>query len=138
MPARHVVAKASEVPPGKTKLVTVKGREIGIFNVKGAYYALLNRCPHAGASLCRGRIVGLAESSEPGRYKLSREGEFLRCPWHGWEFDIRTGQSYCDPRSTFVKRYEVTIEPGDQLAKGPFVAETFAVSLEDDYLIVEI
>ena len=94
---QHVVATVDEIPPGTHKLVTVRGREIGVFNVKGDYYALLNRCPHAGASLCRGRVGGLVVSDGPGEYEILREGEILRCPWHGWEYDIRTGQSWCDP-----------------------------------------
>ena len=49
--------------------------------------------------LCEGTICGLALSDGPGNYRLLRPGEFIRCPWHGWEFDIRTGQSYCDPKS---------------------------------------
>ena len=58
--SRHVVATVGEVAPGTNKLVTVKGREIGIFNIKGEYFALANKCPHEGASLCKGRMVGLA------------------------------------------------------------------------------
>ena len=97
--ARHVVAAVGEIAEGERKLVTVEGREIGVFNVKGEFYALLNKCPHAGASLCRGMVIGLAQSDEPGEYRLTRPGEFLRCPWHGWEFDIRTGQSWFDPET---------------------------------------
>jgi nitrite reductase/ring-hydroxylating ferredoxin subunit len=135
---RHVVAKLGEIAVGDKKLVSVRGRDIGVFNVNGEFFALLNKCPHAGASLCQGRIIGLAEASEPGQYRLTRQGEMLRCPWHGWEFDIRTGQSWCDPQSTFVRRFEVSIQPGEQLAKGPYVAETFPVSVEDDYLVIEL
>lgn len=136
--SRHVVASVGEIPPGGCKLVTVRGREIGVFHVKGEYFALLNRCPHEGAELCRGRLVGLAVSDGPGDFRLVREGEMLRCPWHGWDFDLRTGQSLCDPGSVFVKRYAVTVEPGERLAKGPFVAETFPVSVEADYVVLEL
>jgi nitrite reductase/ring-hydroxylating ferredoxin subunit len=90
--SRRVVARASDVAPGTCKIVTARGREIGLFNVDGEYFALSNRCPHKGAELCRGMIVGLPQSSAPGEYRLSRPGEFIRCPWHGWEYDIRTGQ----------------------------------------------
>jgi 3-phenylpropionate/trans-cinnamate dioxygenase ferredoxin subunit len=138
MATRHVVAKAADIPPGERKLVSVKGRDIGVFNVNGEFFALLNKCPHSGAALCTGRIIGLAQSDQPGQYRLLRKGEMLRCPWHGWEFDIRTGQSWCDPNSTFVRSFEVRIEPGEQLAKGPYVAETFPVSVEDDYLVIEL
>ena len=135
--ARHVVAKAAEIPPGGRKLVRVGGREIGVFNLHGEFFALLNRCPHQGGELCRGTQVGLATSSEPGRFDYARPGELLKCPWHGWEYDIRTGQSWCDPNDTKVRAYPVTVEPGETLAKGPFVAETFPVSVEEDYVVVE-
>jgi nitrite reductase/ring-hydroxylating ferredoxin subunit len=95
--SKHVVAPVRDIPPGGRKLVTVKGRPIAIFNIAGEFFGVLNRCPHQGGSLCDGILTGLVQSSEPGQYRYSREGEILRCPWHGWEFDIRTGQSYCEP-----------------------------------------
>ena len=67
-----------------------------------------------------------------------REGEFVRCPLHGWEFDIRTGQSFCDPKSTKVRRYDVELSHGDELAKGPFVAESFEVQRDADYLVIDL
>jgi 3-phenylpropionate/trans-cinnamate dioxygenase ferredoxin subunit len=135
---RQVVAKASEVAPGTCKIVSVRGREIGIFNLGGEYFALANRCPHAGGPLCRGMITPLVQSDGPGHYRLARQNEFIRCPWHGWEFDIRSGQSWCDPNSMKVRQYAITVEPGEQLVKGPFVAETFPVTVEDDYLVVDL
>ena len=68
---------------------------------------------------------------------LHRQGEIIRCPWHGWEFDLRTGKSRCDPKRTWVKSYPDEREPGGRLAEGPYVAETFEVSVEDDYVIIE-
>jgi nitrite reductase/ring-hydroxylating ferredoxin subunit len=134
---RQVVAKASEVTPGRPLLVTVRGREIGLFNLDGAYFALANRCPHAGGPLCQGLIVPLVQSEGPGHYRLTRHRQFLRCPWHGWEFDIRTGQSWCDPTTVRARQFKVSVEPGETLVKGPYVAETFAVSVEEDYLVVD-
>jgi len=135
---KHVVATVGEIPPGGHKLVELQGRQIGVFNVKGEFLAISNRCPHQGGSLCRGKLVGLAESEEPGQYKLSRHGELLRCPWHGWEFDIRTGQSWCDPTKVRVRSYAVSVEHGENLVKGPYVAETFDVSVEEDYVLVAL
>ena len=67
---QHVVAKVGEIEPGTSKIVTVNGRDIGIFNVKGEYFALLNICPHEAAPLCRGRIVGVInlQNREPHEY----------------------------------------------------------------------
>jgi nitrite reductase/ring-hydroxylating ferredoxin subunit len=136
--ARHIVATVDDIPPGQRKLVTVKGREIGIFNVGGEYLAIGNRCPHEGASLCKGRIVGLVESSEPGSYQFSRRGELLRCPWHGWEFDLRTGKSWCEPDRTRVRSFELKVEAGGTLVEGALQAETFPVSIEKQYVVIEV
>jgi 3-phenylpropionate/trans-cinnamate dioxygenase ferredoxin subunit len=136
--SRHVVALVADIPPGGRKLVTVKGRPIVIFNLGGEYFGLLNRCPHQGGSLCEGRLTGLLESAQPGKYRYSRQGEILRCPWHGWEFDIRTGQSYCDPDRIRARTYPVQVEPGTQVVEGPYVAETVPVSVEEDYVIVDL
>ncbi len=136
--ARHVVAEVADIPPGGRKLVTVRGRPIAVFNIAGEFFGLLNRCPHQGGSLCEGRLTGLLQSSSPGQYRYSRQGEILRCPWHGWEFDIRTGQSYCDPGKVRARSYPVGVESGSAVIEGPYVAETVPVSVEQDYVIVEM
>ena len=146
---RYVVTDVDEIPPGGRKIVEVAGRSIGVFNLDGEFFALRNSCPHQGGELCRGPISGLVASAEPGDYRYSRRGEILRCPWHGWEFDIRTGQSWVDPRRVRVRRYDVTLVPidaaddcgqafGTDLEPGPYVAETYPVTVERRYLVVEI
>lgn len=135
--ARHVVARAADIPPGGRKLVTIDRRNIVVFNVKGAFYALSDTCPHKGASLAGGVITGLVQSDCPGEYRHSREGEFIRCPWHQWEFDIKTGRSWCDPKRLRLMQFDVAVEPGAKLVEGPYVAETFKVAVEDDYVVIE-
>jgi 3-phenylpropionate/trans-cinnamate dioxygenase ferredoxin subunit len=163
--ARYVVATLDELPPGTRKIVEVAGRLIGVFNIGGEFFALRNRCPHQGGPLCEGRLAGFLESSGPGDFRYSRAGEILRCPWHGWEYDIRTGQSWFDPAHVRVRQYEVAVEAGSAVAaeappvapsvtaiegsgtrtsgqsalrKGPYVAETYPVSLDRHYVVVEI
>ena len=74
----------------------------------------------------------------PGQYRHSRQGEIVRCPWHQWEFDIKTGRSWCDPRRLRLMKYSVAVEPGARLVEGPYVAETFKVAIEDDYVVVTV
>ena len=71
----------------------------------------------------------------------------LRCPWHGWEFDVRTGQSWFDPKQVRVKCYEVVVAPGSAVAaaqsdgglqRGPYVAESYPVAIEKNYVLVEM
>jgi nitrite reductase/ring-hydroxylating ferredoxin subunit len=135
---KHVVASVAEIPPGGRKLVNAGGRAIVVFNLAGEFFALSNRCPHRGGSLCHGQLTGLVESSEPGHYRYSRRGEIIRCPWHSWEFDIRTGKSHCDPQRLRVRNYAVSVEPGTKVVDGPYVAETFPVSVESDYVVVHV
>ena len=63
---RHVIAPVDELPPGTRKFLTIDERPIAIFNIKGEFFGLLNRCPHQGAALCEGPLIGLAMSSDPG------------------------------------------------------------------------
>lgn len=134
---KHIVARAADIPPGGRKLVDIDGRGVVVFNLNGEFFALSNTCPHKGGSLSDGILTGLVESSAPGEYRHSRAGEIIRCPFHQWEFDIRTGRSYCDPRRMRLMQYAVAVEPGATLVEGPYVAETFKVAVEDQYVVVE-
>ena len=134
---KHIVSVVKDIPPGHRKLVHVNGRAVVVFNLGGEFFALNNRCPHKGGSLCAGKQTGLVQSAGPGDYRYSRRGEIIRCPWHSWEFDIRTGQSWCDPQRLRTRRYAVSVEKGTQLVEGQYKAETFPASVENDYVVVE-
>lgn len=69
------VAKKSEVPDDTGKSVEVKGLEIALFKVEGKIHAIHSVCPHQGGPLAEGGITGDA----------------VMCPWHGWEFSVKTG-----------------------------------------------
>ncbi len=136
---RHVVAAVSEIPPGERKLVEYEGRSIGVFNVKGKFYALRNRCAHQGGPLCQGRLTGFLQARVPGEYAYSRQGEMLRCPWHGWEFDIKTGQSWWNSATMRTRSYEIDVVPGKEITgpkQGPYEVETYPVAVEEDYVVL--
>jgi nitrite reductase/ring-hydroxylating ferredoxin subunit len=84
---------------------------IGVFNVGGRFYALNNYCPHMGAPVCRGIVKGTVEADATYRVRWVRAGEILRCPWHGWEFEIETGVTIAGPARR-ISTYPVTIEDG--------------------------
>jgi len=136
--ARHVVAAVDELPPGTRKFLEIDARPIAEFNIKAEYFGLLRSCRHQSAALCDGPLIGLAQSTTPGEIGYTKLGEIIRCPWHGWEFDIRTGQSYCDPRRFRARAYAATVEPGAAVVKGPYIAETLKVEVESDYVVVEL
>ncbi|WP_089174011.1 Rieske (2Fe-2S) protein [Bosea sp. AS-1] len=136
--AKYVIAPACDLSPGERLVAEVAGRKVVIFNLDGEFFGLFNRCPHQGGDLCRGRTTGLVEAgAEPGEYSYTRRGEILRCPWHGWEFDIRTGKSRAEPGRIRAKTYGVEIRRGDELFDGPYQAERVSVRVEEDYIVVE-
>src|SRR5690349_6005104 len=135
--AKHRVGTTAEIGPGQRKIVEVEGISIGVFNVSGTFYALRNRCPHQGAPLCMGSLKGTTLPSQPGEYAWGREGEILRCPWHGWEFDVCTGRSICNPNRVRVRSYEVSLETPDEASRDPQI-EMFAVTVEADQVMLHI
>jgi len=88
----HVVGLASELPPGKHRVVRIRSLEVGIYNIGGTFYALHSMCPHQFGPVCAGPVGTAATHDDDWRLKLERDGEILTCPWHGMEFEIRTGQ----------------------------------------------
>jgi nitrite reductase (NADH) small subunit len=108
-PRRRAVARVGEIAPGERKIVEVEGRSIGLFNLQGTFVAALNVCPHQLAPVCLGRLSGTTLPSPPGEFRWGRDGEILACPWHGWEFDLLTGQALADPRR-HLRLYPVTVE----------------------------
>lgn len=154
MGSRHVVSTIQAILPGTRKIVEIKGRSIGVFNIDGELFALRNRCPHQGGPLCSGRLTGFPTARVPGEYHYTRKGEFLRCPWHGWEFDVKTGKSWVDPKRVRTRSYPVKVEAGSDLEEvsanaepgepeegliqGPYFAETYPVSVERQYVVVEL
>ncbi|MBI3616245.1 MAG: nitrite reductase small subunit NirD [Candidatus Omnitrophica bacterium] len=94
------VAKLEEIPPGESRVVTLEGQEVAVFNVEGRLYAVGNRCPHRGGPLSRGHLEGTA----------------IRCPIHGWLFDLESGQCINRPQSS-VPAYSVSRENGNLCVK---------------------
>lgn len=75
----------------------------------GTLYAVGNTCPHQGASLCRGGFGGSTIAPEVGRYAFALDGEVVRCPWHNWEFDVKTGHALFGEGKR-IGTYEVWVE----------------------------
>jgi 3-phenylpropionate/trans-cinnamate dioxygenase ferredoxin subunit len=131
-----VVAPLTEFPPNTRRIVRVGSREIGVFRVDDRFYAVRNRCPHQGGPLCIGRIFARIVSERPGEFTLAGGPPLLVCPWHGWQYDVATGQSYArgDPR---VKSYGVSVASGSELVEGPYVVETYPVTVTEQYVVLE-
>jgi nitrite reductase (NADH) small subunit len=113
---RLVVCAASELAPGEKRIVTdlETGIRIGVFNIGGEFYAIKNVCPHQGAPLCEGSVHATHRPSPVFTFRPDLEGRVLRCPWHGWEFDIVTGKALYDATSR-VATYVCEIDSGGDI-----------------------
>jgi len=110
---RHEICPAAELDPGERTIVDLEGLSVGVFNVDGEYYALNNVCPHQLAPLCKGTLTGTTSAASPGEFgEWERDGEVLRCPWHGWEFDVTNGESLFNPHLT-TRTFEAGVEPSE-------------------------
>jgi len=137
---RYVVGRTDEIAAGTRKLIAIPGvGEVGVFNNNGEFFAVKNVCPHQGGPMCRGLITGTTRPRfEPGKrpeMEWIRDGEILRCPWHGWEFDIRTGKAIFSSR-TRVSVYDVFVDEVEPDV--PSDAETYPVSIERRDVVLEI
>jgi nitrite reductase/ring-hydroxylating ferredoxin subunit len=111
------VSKASEMEDGDRRIVTVDHREIGVFRKDGAYYAYSNYCVHAGGPVCEGLIINrvvdiIARDKTYEGQTFSDEVHFV-CPWHGYEYDLKTGECVGDRRLK-LKKFDV-VERGDEI-----------------------
>jgi nitrite reductase (NADH) small subunit len=108
-----VIGRVADFPEGTHRVVEVDGREIGVFNIGGRFYGLLNRCAHQGGPLCAGkRTTGTLIADDDFRPQWALEGEIIACPWHGLEYHIPTGQCLAFPHIK-VRRYEVNVVDDD-------------------------
>ena len=110
----YVVGTVEELPIGAKRVVKIDGVEIGVFNVKGAFYALPNRCLHQGGPLCEGNVGGTIRATKASGWKpeFAHEGEILVCPWHGLEFNVTTGRCLAR-RGARLRQYRVRVVEGE-------------------------
>ena len=99
----------ADLNPGERKIIEVDGKSIGLFNVNGNYFAMHNRCPHMGGQLCAGPVTGTTLPTDKTEFIYGRHNELVRCGWHGWEFEIKSGICTVDPKMR-AKVYKVTRE----------------------------
>lgn len=98
----HVLAEEDDVPPGTGQEFTVGGRIVALFNVAGQFHAIDGICAHQGGPLAKGKLT---------------EG-VVTCPWHGWQFQVATGEHCLNPRICQTS-FEVRVEAGAVFVRLP-------------------
>lgn len=111
-----LVAKTDQMKDGGRRIVRTKAGEIGVFHHDGIFYAYANKCVHSGGPACEGlmmpRVVDVIAEDRTYQGQVFDENEMhFVCPWHGWEYDLKTGTCIGDPRLK-LRRYEVVERDG--------------------------
>ena len=108
-----LVGKTSEFNDGEKKIVPNGKTEIGVYLVKGEWYAFQNLCPHQGGPACEGLMMAkveevIAEDKTRQSMRFNQDEMHIVCPWHGWEFDIASGEMVAD-RTQSLRKYDVDV-----------------------------
>jgi nitrite reductase (NADH) small subunit len=113
MSNEYDVGSVDDLSEGFHSVVIAAGREVGLFNIRGQFYALPNACFHQNGPLCRGAVSGtlVAEKSSAWKWQWDYDGEVIICPWHSLEFHVPTGQCLAHPARR-LPTYPVKVESG--------------------------
>jgi nitrite reductase/ring-hydroxylating ferredoxin subunit len=112
MAQKTYICRDDELKAGKPVIAKIRSFSVGVFRVGESVHALLNVCPHRGAPLCEGPQCGTTAPVDDFNFVYHRENEIVRCAWHGWEFDIKTGAALVNP-TIRARTFPVTIEAGN-------------------------
>jgi len=112
------VAKAADLQDGDRRIVAAGGtREIGVFFKDGAWYAYANQCAHSGGPACEGvlirRVVDVIAADRTYQGQTYADDVHFVCPWHGYEYELTTGECVGDRRLK-LRKFEV-VRRGDDI-----------------------
>ena len=103
MPKTVKVAQTDDLAPGSGKVIEAEGQRIALFNIDGTYYAMDNTCTHRGGPLGEGQL----------------NEDIVTCPWHGAQFDVKTGDVVGPPAGQNVRKFEVTVQGNEVFIELP-------------------
>jgi 3-phenylpropionate/trans-cinnamate dioxygenase ferredoxin subunit len=109
---RHPIGTVGELRDDGCRIVELDGRHVGVISVDDEFFAIHDACPHMGASMCAGTLCGTFVAADAHELVYGRHDRVIRCPWHGWEFDVETGRSLLEPKRIGLKTYPVSVEDG--------------------------
>jgi nitrite reductase/ring-hydroxylating ferredoxin subunit len=111
-PDAHHVGSTADFEVGDSLLVEVEGIEVALYNTPNGFYAMANYCVHQGGPLCEGPVSGSVTTDEDGTLCYDSDRQVVKCPWHGWEFDVESGEHLSRPQYN-QPTYEVLEDDGE-------------------------
>ena len=128
------IGPASEIADPGRKIIGFENFEVAVFKIGGEFFAYLNHCPHMGGPACQGKMIAkVDEVIAPDRTSkgmiFSKSKLHVVCPWHGFEFDIRTGVHPGNPKAR-LRKMKVAVSGGDVVVTVPDAREHVPVMPE--------
>lgn len=122
-----IIGSVSEFADPGRKIIGFEGFEVAVFRLDGDFFAYLNQCPHMGGPACQGKMIAkveeiIAEDRTSKGMAFSKTKLHVVCPWHGFEFDIRTGVHPGNPRAR-LRKIDVAVSDGEVMIKVPDARE---------------
>jgi len=111
-PLQHFLGNIEDFPQRKVVPVEVEGRRIGVLRRDDAIYAFADHCPHHGAPMCYAQVAGTMLPSAPNEFCFDLDGLIIKCPWHAYEFDVRTGEAVGGIIRSRLMVYATTVANG--------------------------
>src|ERR1700757_3576556 len=127
-----IIGPASDFKDPGRKIIGFERFEVAVFKLDGEFYAYLNQCPHMGGPACQGKMIAkveeiIAEDRTSKGMDFSKTKLHVACPWHGFEFDIRTGVHPGNPKAR-LRKIKVAVEGGDVVLSVPEEREAVATT----------
>jgi nitrite reductase (NADH) small subunit len=121
------IGSASDFADPGRKIIGFEGFEVGVFKLDGEFFAYLNLCPHMGGQVCQGKMIAkveeiIAEDRTSKGMAFSKTRMHVVCPWHSYEFDIRTGVHPGNARAR-LRKIKVTVSDGEVIIGVPDARE---------------
>lgn len=110
---RHRVGAVEDFEIDRFRVFELDGRSIGVVRTTAGFFAIRNTCPHEGAPLCQGQVRGTMLPSRPGSFRWGREGQVVRCPWHGYDFYLGSGECVFGEVRDRAIAYRVEVRRGE-------------------------
>jgi nitrite reductase/ring-hydroxylating ferredoxin subunit len=112
----YSAGKITDFAEGGRKVLACGEHEVGVFLVDGQFYAWHNRCSHRAGPVCQGRImkrvIEPVDADRQVRALAYHEDTHIVCPWHGYEFNIKTGRNQGNPAAR-LRKVDIRLRDGE-------------------------
>jgi len=108
----HHIGPVDDLQVGESLLVEVNGIEIAIYHTENGFFAMSNYCVHQGGPMCEGPVTGTVSQNADGELTYDSTQKVVKCPWHGWEFELETGEHLSRPQYS-QPTYDVETRDGE-------------------------